>query len=104
MQSVLVMYNFIKYTKGKYKYVFANLLVILVFSFIYWYYGTHEHLIFNNDVSDTDNISYLTALYFTFTTHSTVGFGDITAKSRFMQSIIIMHLTVLVLNLTIFIL
>ena len=100
----LLMYNILKLTKNKLTYIYVNLLLIFIFSIIYWYYGTPEHLTFGPQFSYNDNISYLSALYFTCTTHSTVGYGDITPKSKFMQTIIIIHLIILILNLSILIL
>jgi hypothetical protein len=98
------MYNILKLTKNKLTYIYVNLLLIFIFSIIYWYYGTPENLTFGPQFSYNDNISYLSALYFTCTTHSTVGYGDITPKSKFMQTIIIIHLIILILNLSILIL
>ncbi len=100
----LLMYNILKLTKNKLTYIYVNLLLIFIFSIIYWYYGTPENLTFGPQFSYNDNISYLSALYFTCTTHSTVGYGDITPKSKFMQTIIIIHLIILILNLSILIL
>ena len=104
MQDIALLYSIIKLNKNKLLYIYVNLFLILVFSFIYWYYGTPENLTFNPQFADNNNISYLSALYFSCTTHSTVGYGDITPKSRFMQTIIIIHLTILILNLSILIL
>jgi hypothetical protein len=105
MNNLLFMYKIIKLNKNKLIYVYVNLLLIFIFSFIYWYYGTPDNLTFNTQFADTDNnIAYLSALYFACTTHSTVGFGDITPKSRFMQMLVIIQLIILILNLSILIL
>jgi hypothetical protein len=98
MHSLLFIHNII-INKNKYKYIFTNIVFVLLFSFIYWYYGTKEHLTFKKEFSYNENISYLSALYFTCTTHSCTGYGDITPKSRFMQSVVIIHLTLLFLNI-----
>ena len=104
MQDIALMYSIFKLNKNKLLYIYVNLVLILIFSVIYWYWGTPENLTFNPQFADNNNISYLSALYFACTTHSTVGYGDITPKSRFMQTIIIIHLTILILNLSILIL
>ena len=106
MQQLVFMYNILKINKNKLMYIYVNIILILLFSLIYWYYGTPEHLTFNPQFANNDNerISYLSALYFTCTTHSTVGYGDITPKSKVMQNIITIHLTILILNLSILIL
>ncbi len=99
------MYNILKLNENKLMYIYVNLVLIFLFSLIYWRYGTPEHLTFNPQFANNDNnISYLSALYFACTTHSTVGYGDITPKSRAMQNIITVHLTILILNLSILIL
>ena len=83
MQDIALLYSIIKLNKNKLLYIYVNLFLILVFSFIYWYYGTPENLTFNPQFADNNNISYLSALYFSCTTHSTVGYGDITPANYF---------------------
>lgn len=104
MQELIFIYSILKLNKNKLTYVYVNLLLIFIFSLIYWYYGTSENLTFGSQFGYNDNISYLSALYFSCTTHSTVGYGDITPKSKFMQFIITIHLIILILNLSILIL
>jgi len=107
MRDILLLnsISIFKLNRNKLLYVYVNLGLILVFSIIYWYYGTPEHLTFNPQFADDKgNICYLSALYFTCTAHSTVGFGDITPKSRTMQTIVIIQLIILILNLSILIL
>ena len=105
MQNFIFMYNILKINQNKLIYIYVNLVLILLFSLIYWYYGTPDNLTFNPQFADSENnICYLSALYFSCTAHSTVGFGDITPKSRFMQIVVIIHLTILILNLSILIL
>ena len=105
MQDISLIYNILKLNRNKIVYINVNLFLIFIFSLIYWHYGTPENLTFNPQFADTDNnITYLSALYFSCTTHSTVGYGDITPKSKFMQFIITIHLIILILNLSILIL
>ena len=102
---MVLMYSILKLNKNKLIYIYVNLFLIFIFSLIYWYYGTPDNLTFNPQFANSNNnICYLSALYFTCTAHSTVGFGDITPKSRFMQMIVIIHLIILILNLSILIL
>ena len=96
------MYHILKLNKNKLMYIYINILLIIIFSGIYWFYGTSDNLSFAPQFGNTENnISYISALFFACTTHSTVGYGDITAKSRFMQGIVIIHLVILILNLSI---
>jgi hypothetical protein len=104
MQFLLFMHHIITYNNNKFKYVYTNLFVILLFSFIYWYYGTPENFKSNTHFDATENMSYLNALYFSATTHSSVSYGDITPKSKFMQIIVIAHIILLVVTISILIL
>ena len=105
MQDIILLYNILKLNKNKLIYIYVNLILIFVFSLIYWFFGTPTNLTFGEQFANTDkNISYLSALYFACTTHSTVGYGDITPKSKMMQCITIFHLIILILNLSILIL
>ena len=105
MQQLLFMYKILKLNENKLMYIYVNIFLIVIFSLIYWYYGTPDNLTFNPQFADEhNNICYLSALYFSCTAHSTVGFGDITPKSRFMQIIVIVQLIILILNLSILIL
>jgi hypothetical protein len=107
MQTILFMYNILKSYKNKLIYIYVNLFLVFIFSLIYWYFGTSENLKFDEycaDKNNKNNISYLSALYFACSTHSTVGYGDITPKSKFMQTIIIIQFIILILNLSLLIL
>lgn len=104
MHNFLFIHNIIKYNNHKLKYILSNFIVIFIFSLIYWYFGTNEHLSFNNKDNNLKNISYISALYFSFTTNSTVSYGDIAPKSKFMQSLIMLHISLLIINISILIL
>ena len=105
MQDIVLLYSIFKLNKNKILYILVNFVLIFIFSLIYWYYGTPDNLTFASQFAeDDDNICYLSALYFACTAHSTVGFGDITPRSRFMQMVVIVHLLILILNLSILIL
>ncbi len=58
------------------------ILSISVFALIYWYFGTHEHMKFDND---KQNLSFIDAVYFSIVTQTTTGHGDVTPKSNVMR-------------------
>ena len=106
MKDIIFMYSIFKLNSNKLLYIYVNLSLILLFSFIYWYHGSNENLTFGPQFANDDNthISYLSALYFTCTVHSSVGFGDITPKSKSMQVFVIIQFVILIMNLSILIL
>ena len=70
--------------------LFPNIVCILFFTFIYHFsaqkWGNKE---------DKENFKTLyNSLYFTFITHFTVGFGDITPKSRVLKTLTMVQLLV----------
>lgn len=108
------------------RFIIITSIIIFVFSIIYWLLGTHKHFNFktsnsnsNSNLDDSnlddnnldDNnllvarcikqkqLSYIDALYFTIGTHTTVGFGDITARSECTRSLVIIQLIILILQL-----
>ena len=58
------------------------ILSISVFALIYWYFGTPEHMKFDND---KQNLSAIDAVYFSIVTQTTTGHGDVTPKSNVMR-------------------
>ena len=95
------------------RFIIITSIIIFVFSIIYWLLGTQHHFNFSNSNSNSSSnnnlliascitqkqLSYIDALYFTIGTHTTVGFGDITAHSQCVRSIIIIQLIILILQL-----
>ena len=106
------------------RFIIITSIIIFVFSIIYWLLGTQKHFNFKNSNSNSnlddnnlddnnldDNnllvarcikqkqLSYIDALYFTIGTHTTVGFGDITARSECTRSLVIIQLIILILQL-----
>ena len=79
-------------------FIISTILICIIYSLIYWSLGNTEH--FNIQNSIQNNLTYIDALYFSFTTHITLGYGDITAKSQFMRSIVISHVILIILSLT----
>ena len=111
------------------RFIIITSIIIFVFSIIYWLLGTQKHFnfktsnsnsnlddnnLYDNNLDDNnldDNnllvarcikqkqLSYIDALYFTIGTHTTVGFGDITARSECTRSLVIIQLIILILQL-----
>lgn len=95
-----IMSKILNLSKNKLNYLYINFLIIFVFSVIYWWYGSDTHFVFQPHFAVNNRMTYLSALYYTFITHTTVGFGDISPKSKLTQIITMVHLTVLTCNLS----
>jgi len=81
-------------------FLIETLTISIIYALIYWYMGTTEHFNFNN--SPEQKFMTLTdAFYFCLTSHTTIGFGDITAKSQLMRMIVISHSLFIILLLII---
>ena len=75
-----------------------HIIVIAVFFTIYfchYKYDKQKHFIVTNNETTLDN--WVDILYFTTTTHTTVGFGDIIPKSKQMKLFVILHHIIIVL-------
>ena len=75
---------------NKFIFLIETLIISFIYSMIYWYMGTNEHFNFSSNPQQ----KYMTltdAFYFCLTSHTTIGFGDITAKSQLMRMIVISH-------------
>jgi hypothetical protein len=70
--------------------IIVNLLIVIIFTSIYYKLGTNEHFYFNNEPKQT-KLTLLNALYFTFITHFTIGYGDIVPKSNLLRCIIMIQ-------------
>ena len=90
------------------RFIINTSIILFVFSIIYWLLGTEHNFKFSNinsNINSNSNntnqkhLSYIDALYFTIGTHTTVGFGDITASSECVRSIVIIQLIILILQL-----
>ena len=79
-------------------FIISTILICIIYSLIYWSLGNTEH--FNIQNTTQNNLTYIDALYFSFTTHITLGYGDITAKSQLMRGIVISHVILIILSLT----
>lgn len=69
-------------------YLLINIVSIIIFAFIYWYFGDKEHFIFKPESNDS-NLDFIGALYYSATSQCTVGFGDIVPKSKLTRLITI---------------
>ena len=72
-------------------YLVVNLIFILVFSVIYWIFGTSEHFTVLS-APTKKKLSFIDALYLSFITHCTLGYGDIVPISDSMKIVIIIHI------------
>lgn len=71
--------------------------ICIVYSLIYWSYGTNEN--FHIMDSNKSQLTFLDALYFGFTTHITLGYGDISPKSAIVRLISISHTIVIMVSI-----
>ena len=72
---------------NKIGFILMTILLCVVYGCIYWMFGTREH--FNFITTSSTHLTFIDALYFAFTTNTTIGYGDITPKSQFMRFITI---------------
>ena len=99
--SLLNALKFLKLTTNKYYFILFYASIVITFALIYWFFGSSEHLKFDKETNDGDNITLLNAFYFSTVSQTTTGYGDITPKSKFMRCMTILQLclTVFALNL-----
>jgi potassium channel subfamily K len=90
---MLALLSILKLNDKKIQFLAINILFIIGFSLIYWIWGTHEH--FKSQFS-APYLSSLDALYFSFVTHCTLGYGDIVPISASMRFITILHTIVMI--------
>ena len=96
----LTLFSIFNINLNKKKFSFYKLYfsVLIVFTLLYWFFGTDEHINFDKQLNDNSNhITFLNALYFSVITQTTTGFGDIAPKSKLMRFLTICQLTILVL-------
>ena len=90
---MLALLSILKLNDKKIQFLAINILFIIGFSLIYWIWGTPEH--FKSQFS-APYLSGLDALYFSFVTHCTLGYGDIVPISASMRFITILHTIVMI--------
>ena len=79
----------------KLRFLFLAIVIILMFALIYWVMGNNTNFHTN---TETD-LTFLDALYFAMGTHTTIGYGDITAKSQLMRGITSIQIGLLILQI-----
>jgi uncharacterized membrane protein len=90
---MLALLSVLKLNEKKIQFLTINVLFILAFALIYWIWGTPEHF---KSLFSTPYLSGLDALYFSFVTHCTLGYGDIVPISPSMRFITILHIVVMI--------
>ena len=93
MLALVSLLSVLKLNDKKIQVLAINILFIIGFALIYWIWGTPEH--FKSQFS-SPYLSSLDALYFSFTTHITIGYGDIVPISPNMRFITILHTIVMI--------
>ena len=80
-----------KLSSNKIQFIALYTLFIFIFAMIYWYFGSSEHFSFKES-ANSNQITFLDAIYYSTVSQTSTGFGDITAKSKFMRTITICQL------------
>ena len=86
----------------KIRFLVITLVLIILFTIIYWMLGSSDNFNFNfnpNNPNNQNNLTFLDALYFTLVTQSTIGYGDITAKSQLMRGIASIQITLIIIQI-----
>jgi hypothetical protein len=78
--------------KKEYIILLYNLILFLVFGFVYSFFIQNE----SDFLTVPSNRDKFSAYYFSATTHTTLGYGDITPSSTLLKLIVMIH-TLLVL-------
>lgn len=93
MLALVSLLSILKLNDKKIQFLAINILFIIGFALIYWICGTPEH--FKSQYAES-YLSSLDALYLSFTTHCTLGYGDIVPISQSMRFITILHTIVMI--------
>jgi hypothetical protein len=92
------LFSIFKTIKHTFIFYILYFLILICFTLIYWYFGTSENFNFNKASNNNrDSLTFINALYFSFITQSTTGYGDITPKTESMRIMVILQLTFLAL-------
>ena len=85
----------VKLNTNKLAYLIINLIFILLFAIIYWIFGTPDHFKVLS-IPTQKYLSLLDSIYLSFTTHCTLGYGDIVPVSNGMKLITIIHTIIMI--------
>ena len=66
--------------------ILINICIVILFAIIYWSMGTSEHFTFKNNAVE-NHLTPISALYFAFSNHLTIGYGDIIPHSTLSRCI-----------------
>lgn len=79
----------------KFHFILLNILLVFLFTLIYWLLGSSDnfHSLDNTDLTVVDSI------YFALGTQTTLGYGDITAKSQLLRGIVILQILTILLQI-----
>ena len=92
------LFNLFKSDKNKFSFYKLYILVLISFSLIYQLLGTSENFKFDTTSNDnSDSLTFINALYFSFITQSTTGYGDIVPISSLTKVLVMCQLSLLVL-------
>jgi len=90
---MLALLSILKLNDKKKQFLVVNILFILAFALIYWIWGTPEHF---KSLYSAPYLTGLDALYLSFVTHCTLGYGDIVPISPGMRFITIIQIIVMI--------
>ena len=93
---MLALLSILKLNDKKIQFLVVNIVFILAFALIYWIWGTPEHF---KSLFSAPYLTVIDALYLSFVTHCTLGYGDIVPISPSMRFITIIHIIVMILYL-----
>lgn len=80
---------------SKLEFLLINILIILIFGFIYKKYGNEKHFYFVN--KNKKNLNSIESIYFSANTYITLGNNDIYPKSKLIKSIILTQIFILMI-------
>ena len=81
-----------------YNVILFNIILILIFASIYYYYGDTEHFYYP-ELDTKDRLNYLDCVYYSAITQTTVGYGDITGKSTNIRLVNCLQLFLMIVSL-----
>jgi hypothetical protein len=81
--------NFVRNARLPIYIAIANVIMILIFTSIYYWYWKHDPIKYFEGLDESSSIGDV--LYFTTTTQITIGYGDITPKETETRMIVTTH-------------